>query len=51
MSKVLPRLTRRNYTTEPRLEQLAPMAREDPLLLSRVNNFVVAHKGIGRIRC
>ncbi|KAK9808458.1 hypothetical protein WJX73_007966 [Symbiochloris irregularis] len=50
VSKVLPKLTKRDYTTEPRLEQLAPMAREDPLLLSRVNNFVVAHKGVGRIR-
>lgn len=50
VSKVLPKLTRRDYSMEPRLEQLAPMAREDPLLLSRVNNFVVTHKGVGRIR-
>lgn len=50
MAKLLPKLTRPDYTTEPRLEQLAPLAREDPLLLAKVSNFVVARKGVGRIR-
>ena len=50
VAKILPKLTRTDYTTEPRLEQLAPMAREDPLLLAKVTNFVVARKSIGRIR-
>ena len=50
ITKLLPKLTRSEYSTEPRLEQLAPLAREDPLLLAKVSNFVVFRRDVGRIR-
>ena len=46
----VPKLTRPGYSTQPSLQQLAALAREDPALLASVANFVVSLKGIGQVR-
>ena len=46
----VPKLTKLGYSTQPSLQQLAALAREDPALLASVANFVVSLKGTGQIR-
>ena len=46
----MPKLTKPGYSTQPSLQQLAALAREDPELLASVANFVVGLKGVGQIR-
>ena len=46
----LPKVARGGYRTEPSLQQLAAIAKEDPSSLQSISNFTVVREGIGSIR-
>ncbi|PSC76893.1 nuclear pore complex NUP98A isoform B [Micractinium conductrix] len=50
LSAMLPSLKQPDYYTEPSLQQLAAMARDDPACLAEVANFVVGRRGVGSVR-
>ncbi|PRW58789.1 nuclear pore complex NUP98A isoform X1 isoform B [Chlorella sorokiniana] len=50
LAALLPSLKQPDYYTEPSLQQLAAMARDDPASLASVANFVVGRRGVGSVR-
>ena len=50
LSSLLPSLKQPDYYTEPSLQQLAAMARDDPASLASVANFTVGRRGVGSVR-
>ncbi|KAI3438757.1 hypothetical protein D9Q98_001175 [Chlorella vulgaris] len=50
LASLLPSLKQPDYHTEPSLQQLAAMAREDPSSLAAVSNFSVVRRGVGSVR-
>ena len=50
LSGLLPSLKQPDYYTEPSLQQLAAMARDDPASLASVANFTVGRRGVGSVR-
>ncbi|KAL4426686.1 hypothetical protein ABPG77_004742 [Micractinium sp. CCAP 211/92] len=50
LASLLPTLRQPDYYTEPSLQQLAAMARDDPACLGEVSNFCVGRRSVGSVR-
>ncbi|KAL4425557.1 hypothetical protein ABPG75_009573 [Micractinium tetrahymenae] len=50
LASLLPSLKQPDYYTEPSLQQLAAIARDDPACLGEVANFCVGRRGVGSVR-